>query len=159
MENKKEKLFFTLLALIVGLFAIGSIAAFIYAAYDANQKGIAFGVTFELVYMGLFFVVQFFVILMSIKAVQNGSFIFSELTHIRNNAKIRSKPAAIIALVFAVINLALFVYALLVVLPVNVPMFNFPLALFLAVLPTSITILTIAIFFYIYPFIFLQKGE
>ncbi|MBO4855797.1 MAG: hypothetical protein J5511_00290 [Bacilli bacterium] len=159
MANKKEILFFTLLALIVGLFAVGSIAAFIYAAYDANEKGIVFGVTFELVYMGLFFVVQFFAILMSIKAVQNGSFIFSELTHIRNNAKIRSKPAAIIALVFAVINLALFVYALLVVLPVNVPMFNFPLALFLAVLPTSITILTIAIFFYIYPFIFLQKGE
>ena len=159
MKNKNEKPFFIILTILLAILAVGSIVTFIYACYDANQKGIVFGVTFELIYIGLFFVVQFFAFTMSLKAINNGSFIFSELTHIRNNAKVRSKPAAIIALVFAVVNLALFVYSLLVVLPVNVPMFNFPLTLFLAALPTSITIITVAIFFYIYPFLFLNKGE
>lgn len=159
MKNKNEKLFFIILTVILALLAVGSIVTFIYACYDANEKGIVFGVTFELIYIGLFFVVQFFAATMSFKAVNNGSFIFSELTHIKNNAKVRSKVAGIIALVFATINLALFIYSLLAVLPVNVPMFNFPLTLFLAALPTSITILTVAIFFYIYPFLFLKKGE
>lgn len=159
MENKKEKAFFILLTVLLALLAVGSIATFIYAAYDANQKGIVFGVTFELVYMGLFFIVQFFAFTMSLKAVKNGSFIFSELSHIKNNAKIRSKVAAGIALALAIINFVLFIYALLVVVGVPVPMFVFPLALFLAVLPTSLTFVVVATFFYIYPFKFLQKGE
>ena len=98
MKNKNEKPFFIILTILLAILAVGSIVTFIYACYDANQKGIVFGVTFELIYIGLFFVVQFFAFTMSLKAINNGSFIFSELTHIRNNAKVRSKPAAIIAL-------------------------------------------------------------
>ncbi len=159
MENKKEKLFFIILTIVLALLAIGSIVAFVYACYDANKKGIFVGVTFELVYMGLFFIVQFFAFLMSLKAVKNGSFIFSELTHIRNNAKIRSKPAAVIALVFASLSLALLIYSLLVIFNVAPILFNFPLTLFIAALPTSVTVLTVAVFFYVYPFYFLEKGE
>ena len=159
MENKKEKLFFIILTIVLALLAIGSIVAFVYACYDANEKGIFVGVTFELVYMGLFFIVQLFAFLMSLKAVKNGSFIFSELTHVRNNAKIRSKPAAGIALAFGTIGLALLIYSLLVILNVAPTIFNFPLTLYIAALPTSVTVLVVAAFFYIYPFLFLKKGE
>ena len=159
MENRKDKLFFILLTVILALLAVFSVVIFIYSCYDANKNNNVFGVTFELIYIPLFFIVQFFAALMSMKAVQRGSFIFSELTHVRDNPKLRSRPAAIIALVFATLNLALFTYSLLVVLKVVPGISIFPLTLYLAALPTSITILVVAVFFYIYPFLFLNKGE
>ena len=159
MENKKEKLFFIILTIVLALLAAFSVFIFVYACYDANQKNNVFGVTFELIYIPLFFIVQFFATVMSFKAVQKGSFIFSELTHIRGNAKVRSRPAAVIALVFATVNLALFIYSLLVILNVAPGLLTFPLTLYLAALPTSITILAVAVFFYVYPFFFLDKGE
>lgn len=152
----KEQTYFKLTFAIAVLLVISTIVSFVILV-SAFSKGTesAGNNVFELMYMAFHFLVVGLACVFSLRAIKDDkSIILNTLMY--NQFHRRSRPAMIIATILSAIGLGFFIYALLVITNVGVPHFNFPLGLNLDILNTALTLFSMGLIFFFYPFI---KGE
>ena len=160
MIQEKERKFFIVLGVLVAISILISFVTFAIAIINVwNSKSLMNNV-FEIIYMAVHLIIAFFTFIMILKAVKAGSFIMKELMYNRNNHKLRSKTAAVIALIFFSVFLILLVYSFLCMINVPIPRLNFPFALFVDIFNVGLLVCIVSIAFYIYPFYMKEKqGE
>ena len=152
----KEQNYFKLIFATAILLLLCTIASFVLlVVYFSKGLETPGNNVFELMYMSFHFLVVALIAVFSLRAIKSGeSLILTTLMYDQHHQ--RSKPARIIALVFAGLGFAFFTYELIVTVGVNAPHFTFPLGLRLDILNTTLTLFLMGLVFFFYQLI---KGK
>lgn len=135
--------FFSLLL----LFACISLAYLFIAIWNEGSLGNNY---LELFYMAVHIVILATGIFLSKDGMRRGSNIMRSLMHNRYGRP--SIPARIISSIFVVIGVVSFAYSLLIIMPIGIYDFGFPLALKWDLLNVGATLAIVAFFFFLFPF-------
>lgn len=161
IRKEKERRFFLLLSILLIVVVVIGIATFAFAIVHIWKSNTFNNNIFEMIYMVFHLIIVFFAFAMAYKAINNGSFIMSELMYNRNNHNLKSNSASALALIFNIVSVLLFIYSLLAIIIPHLRIFNFPLALYVDVLNVSLAVFIVSMFFYIYPIYMkeIKEGE
>lgn len=104
----------------------------------------------ELFYMAIHIVILVTGIFLSKEGMRRGSNIMRSLMYSRYGRP--SIPARIISSIFIAVGIVSFVYSLLIIMPIGIYDFGFPLALKWDLLNVGLTLSVVGIFFFLFPF-------
>ena len=158
MINKREKGFFISFAIILIALLVFAVTSVVLSAIVVTKENSFLNNVFEIIYLGVHFMITFFALVLAFKAVRDGSWVMKNLMYMKDHDWIRSKMAGYIALTVAIINFILLVYSSLMVFNVAPGFSSFPLKLDLV--NVSLTVFIVALYFYLYPFVMdAKKGD
>jgi len=104
----------------------------------------------ELFYMAIHIMILVTGIFLSKEGMRRGSNIMRSLMYSRYGRP--SIPARIISSIFIAVGIVSFVYSLLIIMPIGIYDFGFPLALKWDLLNVGLTLSVVGIFFFLFPF-------
>ncbi len=155
MIDKKERSYFTLLIFVFSSLILFAIVSLGYLFVKIGEEESLMNNVFELIYLGLHIVMMVMGIILSNEAKRRGSNVMRSLTYSRYGRV--SMPARIISIAFILLGIALFTYALLLLFPIGLYDFSFPIALKWDMLNVGVSVAIIAFFFFLFPFLFPNK--
>lgn len=138
------------LLLSFSLLLVLACSSLIYLFVAIWQEGSLGNNYLELFYMAIHIIVLVTGIFLNKEAMRRGSNVIRSLMYSRYGRP--SLPARVISLIFVVVGAFLLVYSLLIILPIGVYDFGFPLALKWDLLNVGATLAIVAFFFFLFPF-------
>ncbi len=152
MIEKKEKRYFRILEIVLIFLLAISFSSLIYLFVAIGQDGSISKNLLELFYLAVHIVILCAALFFNKDALKRGSNVIRSLTYSRyGNVSI---PARAISIIFFASGLTSFIYGLLILLPTGIYDFQFPIALKWDLLNVGLTVASISIFFFLFPFLF-----
>ena len=150
MANKKERSYFLLTLIVFVLLLCFAVFSLIYLFIKIGEEKSFTNNVFELIYMGVHIVMMVMGIIMTKEAMSKGSIIMRSLMYTKyGQVSIRAR---LISLAFMLMGLGLFVYGLLIILPLGLYDFSFPIALKWDMMNVGATIVITSFLFFLFPF-------
>ncbi len=151
MVNKKERSYFILVLVTFALLLCFAIFSLFYLFVKIGEEKSFTNNVFELIYMGVHIVMMVMGIILSKEAINKGSNVMRSLMYTKyGQVSIRAR---VISLIFMAVGCGLFIYGLLIILPLGVYDFSFTTALKWDMVNVGLTIIIIAFYFFLFPFL------
>lgn len=152
MVTKKEVRFLkTLFGLWIALGVLTLVSAVLSVASIYQENSINNNI-FELIYMAVHLIAIGFAIMVTLNAFKKGSFILRGLTYGGNLGV--WKPIRYASAVLGLLGLAMTIYGILILLPLNVYSFSFPITLKWLLVDVGLFLFVLMAAFFLFPFLF-----
>ena len=156
MKKLERNYLIALFAVIIAIL-VAALFSLVYGLVIIAQTGTILNNILELVYMGVHIVASFLALSFVIQALRGkkGSYIMKRLM-INDEGSAPAKVFRVVAIVLSTLGLAGGTYFLLVICGVQLPYFNFPIALILDLINSPYSVFAVGLFFIFYPIIYFK---